>query len=299
MVMTLQNQTRSVLLVALGLNLLILGVKTAVGILSGSLSILADALHSLTDVGSNFIALAAVAVASPDPDHDHPYGHQKFETLGAIGIVAFLLFACVEILQMAVERVTGGAPPVISHWTLGSLVCVLAGNIFITWYERREGERLNSDLLLADAEHTLSDVWVTVLVLVGMVAVHYGWAWADLVLCVPVAFFILQSARSILLRNVPLLVDQAALKPSEVSEVVLAEGLVVGCHDIATRGQVGKQLFIELHITVAPEMSVQQAHDLTERLEARLVAQFGPARITTHVEPTTVLRDPNHTYNLR
>jgi cation diffusion facilitator family transporter len=292
------KQVRWVLWVTLGLNILVMLVKAFLGFSAGSLSLLADALHSFTDSGSNVLGLTAMAMASPSPDADHPYGHQKFETLGTIGVVSFLCFACYEIVRMAVERLAGGTPPKLTAGTFIGLGLVFAVNVFTAWYEHREGHRLGSEFLIADAAHTQSDIWVTILVATGLTGVWLGVPWLDIALCFPVAALVLKSAWDILQRNVPLLVDEAALDYREVAQVVMQEPGVVDCHDVATRGQRGKRLFIELHITVAPQMSVAEAHTLTERLEERLHREFGSARITTHVEPSTVLKDVNHEYHL-
>ena len=292
------KQVRWVLLVTLGLNILVMLVKAFLGFSAGSLSLLADALHSFTDSGSNILGLTALAMASPSPDADHPYGHQKFETLGTIGVVGFLCFACYEIVRMAVERLAGGTPPTVTVGTFIGLGLVFAVNVFTAWYEHREGNRLGSEFLIADAAQTRSDIWVTLLVASGLIGVWLGVPWLDVALCFPVAVLVLKSAWDILQRNVPLLVDEAALDYRDVIQAVIQEPGVVDCHDVATRGQKGKRLFIELHITVAPQMSVAEAHTLTERLEERLQKTFGLARITTHVEPSTVLKDANHEYHL-
>ncbi len=292
------KQVRWVLLVTLALNVLVMLVKAFLGFSAGSLSLLADALHSFTDSGSNILGLTALAMASPSPDADHPYGHQKFETLGTIGVVGFLCFACYEIVRMAVERLAGGTPPTVTVGTLLGLGLVFAVNVFTAWYEHREGNRLGSEFLIADAAHTRSDIWVTILVASGLIGVWLGVPWLDVALCFPVAVLVLKSAWDILQRNVPLLVDEAALDYRDVIQAVIQEPGVVDCHDVATRGQKGKRLFIELHITVAPQMTVAEAHSLTERLEERLQREFGSARITTHVEPSTVLKDANHEYHL-
>ncbi len=105
MVVDNRAEVRKVLLITLFLNLLIMVLKAAVGWLTGSLSLLADALHSVTDSANNILGLIASRFSSPQPDRDHPYGHQKFEAVGALGIAAFLGIACFEILQGAIERI--------------------------------------------------------------------------------------------------------------------------------------------------------------------------------------------------
>lgn len=208
-----RSQIRFVLLLTLGLNLFVTGLKTVVGIWTGSLSLQADALHSFTDAASNVLGLVANQWANPHPDRDHPYGHQKFEALGALGIAAFLGMACFEILQSAIERIWHGSDDLtISSTELWLLLLVLGINIFVTLYERHMGQKLGSPVPLADAQHTLSDVWVTFAVLGGLIGIWWlEWQWLDLVLAFPVALLVFWSAWRVLKTNIPWLVDQVAI----------------------------------------------------------------------------------------
>src|ERR687885_2551595 len=107
-----RSEVRKVLVITLLLNLFVMGLKAVVGFLTGSLSLQADALHSVTDSANNVLGLIASRFSSPLPDRDHPYGHQKFEAVGALGIAAFLGVACFEIVQSAIERLLGTSKPV-------------------------------------------------------------------------------------------------------------------------------------------------------------------------------------------
>src|SRR6476469_3701707 len=138
MVIDNRSQVRRVLIITLLLNLFVMALKAVVGSSTGSLSLLADALHSVTDSANNILGLITSRFSSPTPDRDHPYGHQKFEAVGALGIAAFLGIACFEILQGAVEKILKGGEPVkISPPELWLLLLVLGINIFIAFYERR------------------------------------------------------------------------------------------------------------------------------------------------------------------
>ena len=174
MTMTLDNRSavRKVLLITLLLNLFVMGLKAVLGWSTGSLSLIADALHSVTDSANNILGLITSRFSSPIPDRDHPYGHQKFEAVGALGIAAFLGIACFEILQGAIEGILQGGKPVkISASELWLLLIVLGVNIFVAFYERSVGRRVGSAILIADAKHTMSDVWVTITVLAGLIGV--------------------------------------------------------------------------------------------------------------------------------
>jgi cation diffusion facilitator family transporter len=291
--MTLDNRStvRKVLIITLLLNLFVMALKAVVGSSTGSLSLLADALHSVTDSANNILGLITSRFSSPAPDRDHPYGHQKFEAVGALGIAAFLGIACFEILQGAVERILKGSGPVkISPPELWLLLLVLGINIFIAFYERREGQRVGSPILIADATHTMSDVWVTIAVLLGLIGVWQGIQWLDIVLSFPVALLVFWSGWSVLKENLPWLVDEMAIAPEAIHAIVIQVPGVINCHDIASRGVVGRQVFIEMHLIVDAN-DVETAHRITEEVESQLEAKFRPVRIMIHVEPPAYRSD--------
>jgi len=221
------------------------------------------------------------------PDREHPYGHQKFEAIGALGIAAFLGIACFEIVRGAAGRALGGEPAHvrIDGVQLGILLLVLAVNIFVAVYERRVGVRLNSPILRADANHTLSDIWVTLSVLGGLAGIWlWNLQWLDLALAAPVAVMVLWTGWVVVRQNLPWLLDATAVAPEAVRTAAMAVPGVLDCHAITSRGVVGRQVFIEMHlVTDAPD--VENAHRITEEIERRLNERYGPAQITIHVEP--------------
>jgi cation diffusion facilitator family transporter len=280
-----RGQVRWVLVITLVLNLVVVVLKSGVGWWTGSLSLLADALHSVTDSANNVLGLVTNQLASPQPDRDHPYGHQKYEAVGALGIAAFLGIACFEILKGAVERIlTAGQPVTMSATALWIMLGVLGINIFVAFYERGVGLRLGSKILIADAQHTMSDVWITISVLAGLIGVWLGVQWLDVAIAFPVALLVFRSGWKVLRDNLPWLVDEMAIAPEAIHTTVMQVPGVVNCHDIASRGLLGRQVFIDMHLIVEPQ-DVAAAHRVTEQVEAALEAKYGPARITIHIEP--------------
>lgn len=287
-----RREVRKVLIITLFLNILVMVIKVVVGTITGSLSLIADALHSVTDSANNILGLITNHFASPEPDREHPYGHLKFDGLGALGIAVFLGIACFEILSSAITRLFKPVETVeVTAVSLAILLIVLAINIFVTIYEKRVGERLGSSILIADARHTLSDVWVTILVIVGLAGVWIGnlmnlpiLNWLDVVLSFPVAFMVFKSAGEVLKENLPWLVDEVAIAPETIYDLTMAVPGVINCHDIASRGLVGRQVFIEMHIVVDAQ-DVATAHQITEDIELKLQEKFYPARISIHIEP--------------
>jgi len=278
---------RRVLLITLLLNLFVMVIKVVVGFMSGSLSLLADALHSVTDSANNILGLITSWLSSPYPDRDHPYGHHKFEAIGALGIAAFLGIACFEILQSALERILQANSPEVnvSSVELWLMLGVLGINIFVAFYERRVGLRIGSPILVADAYHTMSDIWVTISVIAGLVGIWLvGWQWLDIVLAFPVAILVFWSGWKVLKENVPWLVDEIAIAPEAINEAVMQVPGVINCHAISSRGVVGRQVFIEMHLIV-DAIDVETAHQITEFVEAKLEERYAPVRTTIHVEP--------------
>ncbi len=280
-----RRTVRRVLLITLFLNLTVVGLKGMVGWWTGSLSLIADALHSVTDSANNVLGLATNQLANPSPDRDHPYGHQKFEAVGALGIAAFLGIACFEILKSTLDRIVNGGTPVqMTQIALWIMLGVLGINIFVAFYERRVGLRLTSKILIADAKHTMSDVWITIAVLGGLIGVWKGVQWLDIVLAFPVALLVFKSGWEVLRENLPWLVDEMAIAPEAIHQQVMQVPGVLNCHDIASRGLLGRQVFIDMHLVVEPT-DVEKAHAVTEAVEKRLEHLYGPARITIHIEP--------------
>jgi cation diffusion facilitator family transporter len=171
------------------------------------------------------------------------------------------------------------------------LLIVLGINLFVTYYERSVGKRVGSSILIADAQHTMSDVWVTITVLAGLIAVWQGSAlhlpqlqWLDVILSFPVALLVFRSGWNVLKDNLPWLVDEMAIAPEAIQEVAMQVPGVINCHDIASRGLLGRQVFIEMHMIVAAK-DVETAHQITEDVENLLEERFNPVRVLIHVEP--------------
>ena len=285
-------QVRQVLWITLLLNLFVMTLKTILGMLTGSLSLQADALHSVTDSANNVLGLVANRFSSPHPDREHPYGHQKFEGLGALAISTFLGVVCFEIFKSAIARIFIESKNVtISPLELSLLLIVLVVNIFVATYESRVGKRINSPILIADAKHTMSDIWVTLLVIGGLVGIWQAevWnipqlQWLDVLLAFPVGLLVFRSGWEILQDNLPWLVDEIAIAPEAIHTIVMEVPGVINCHDIASRGVIGRQVFVEMHLIV-DAIDVETAHKITEEVEYQLEIKYSPIRVSIHIEP--------------
>jgi cation diffusion facilitator family transporter len=281
-----RRRVRRILFWIFWANLLLVGVKIGVGWAIGSLSVLGDAAHSGTDALNNLIALAAIYFAAAPPDEDHPYGHGKFETLGALVIAGFLSITCFELLKSATVRLIRGIePPHPNNIAIAILAATMFLNVGIAYYERRRGKELRSELLLADARHTQADVWVTLSVLAGLGLVRLGWGQADAVLAVIVAFVIADSGYQILRRSIPVLVDQRAVDAERVYEIASAVDGVESVSSIRSRGRPGEG-YAELTVRVQPATQVRQAHAIADEVERRVAEGLRLKDVIVHVEPS-------------
>jgi cation diffusion facilitator family transporter len=279
---------RRVLLLTLALNVAVVIGKLIAGLLAGSLSVISDAVHSSVDSINNLVGLAVMRFATQEPDDEHPYGHEKFETLAAFAIAGFLFVTCYQIALSAIQRLfTSDAPaPEISALTLGAMIATIIVNIIVTVYERREGRRLQSEFLIADATHTRSDVVVSCSILIGLLFVRLGYVWLDPLLALGVAVVIAWSGYQIFKATVPVLVDAAPVPAERIAHLVESVPGVHSVHDIRSRGR-SNGMFVEMHLHVSPEIEHDHiaSHSVTEEIERKLERELGAVTVTIHVEP--------------
>lgn len=277
---------RATLLAILVANAVVVAVKLVIGIRTGTLAVLGAALESSLDMLNNVMGILLVSLAAQAPDDDHPYGHDKFETLGAIGIVGFLSISCFELLREGVHKLLRhGAPrdaTTAEIWLLGATVVV---NLFVVWYERRRGRALQSAFLMADAAHTVSDVYVTGLAVLSLVLTRFGFPRLDAALAIVVALIIAWTGYRILRETVPILVDQRGADPDDLRRRIVAVDGVRIVRAVRSRLTTSGTLFAEVTIGVDEAMSVADAHRLADAVESRIAAAYGVAEVTVHVEP--------------
>ena len=267
------------------LNLAVAGAKIAFGFWSGAVSITSDGFHSLTDSGSNVLALVAMRVAGRPADRTHPYGHRKFETLAAWGIFTLLLLVIVEVVQTAVARLSSAHVPSVTALSFGVMAATLVVNVLVVRYEGRAGRRLGSEILKADAHHTRSDVLTSLAVIAALAGVRVGWTALDPLAALLVAVFIGHAAFQIARDASDILADHMVLDTADIQRVVAEVPEVVGCHQIRTRGS-ADHTFLDLHVWFAPATPLAEAHRLSHVVKDRLRATFPAlADVIIHIEP--------------
>ena len=280
------TRVRRALMVVLVLNALSAALKVSVGARTGALTVLGAALESVLDMMSNGVAILAVSVAARAPDDDHPYGHEKFETLGTLGIVCFLSITCFELLRQSVGELMAGQVMPRATATDGLLlIASLAVNFSVVFYERRQARALSSTLLLADAAHTAGDILVTALAIASLVLSRLGYLYADAALGLLVALIIAWSGYQILRHSIPILVDARAVDAERLAEIVRTIPGVMGVRAARSRRTASDHLFAEVTILVDGSTSVTDAHDFTDEVERAIARELGTAEAIVHVEP--------------
>ncbi len=279
------TEVSKVLYRVLWLNLAVALAKIVLGYTSGTISILSDGFHSLTDSASNVVALVGISVARQPPDEDHPYGHRKYETMASIGILVFLVVVLIQVLTASVNRLLHGGSPRVFPEGIALMSVTLAVNVAVMVYERRQGVRLQSEILRADAQHTRSDVLTSVAVLGALVGVWFGYPLLDPLAAVLVAGFIGHACWGIAHEASRILSDQIVIAEADVRAVLHGVPEVLGCEKIRTRGA-EDHVFLDLHLWLAPETPLKEAHDTSHVAKDRLMARFPQlADVVIHIEP--------------
>jgi cation diffusion facilitator family transporter len=276
---------RRVLQITLLANLLVVAAKIVAGLLAHSLSVLADAAHSSVDALNNVMALIVTRLAAKEPDAEHPYGHAKFETLGALVIVGLLSITVYQLVRSAIERLlVGGAQAEATPLALGVMLVSAVVNLLVTRYEQREGQRLRSDILQADAAHTRSDVYSSLAVVGALGLVRLGFPQFDAIVTFLVAIVIARAGWRILQTTVPILVDERATSEEAIARIARSAAGVRNCFSVRSRGRAG-EVFAELTITVDRALNVEEAHRIADEVERAVAAALDAREVVVHVEP--------------
>jgi len=280
------KRIRFVLWVILALNLGVALAKLVWGYASGSAAMQADGFHSLFDGTSNVVGLVGMAVAARPADRDHPYGHGKFETYASAAIAGMLVFAAYRIGSTAIVQLSGGAePPRVDAVSFAVMVGTLVVNVVITTWERRVGRELGSEILVADASHTRSDILVSLGVIASLILVKAGVPGADPVVALLVSAAIVHTAWGVFRQASATLSDSARISTDAICEVVLEVAGVLGCHHIRTRGSEAA-VYVDLHVQVDETRTVADGHRIAEDVERAIGAAFPQvADVIAHLEP--------------
>jgi cation diffusion facilitator family transporter len=279
---------RRVTLVCAGLNLLLAGMKLLLGFVGQSQALIADGIHSLSDLASDAMVLIAIRFASDEADEEHPYGHARFETVATVTLSLLLALVAVGIVVDAVERITH--PELLSQPGFlalsGAAVSILV-NEWMFWYSVRAAERVKSDLMRANAWHHRSDAVSSIIVLIGIAGSMAGYPALDALGAIGVSLLIGKIAWSLGWAGIKELVDTGAT-PEQLEKITATIGKVEGVeafHDLKTR-RMGQALLVEVHVLVDSQVTVSEGHMIGDRVHATLLHDCEYiSEVLIHVDP--------------
>lgn len=295
MIAVVAQQTRDLskwALLSIVASIVVIALKVAAWQLTGSVGLLSDAAESVVNLVAAVVAFFALRIAAKPADDDHNFGHVKSEYFSAVIEGVMIVVAAIVIIAVAVERLIN--PRELESVGIGLAVSVVASivNAAVAWQLIRVGRRFRSLTLEADGKHLMTDVWTTAGVIAGVALVALtGWIVLDPVIAIVVAINIVFVGYRLIKRSMMGLMDAAIpeeerAKVDAVLDSFRTDG--VDFHDVRTR-EAGHIRFVQLHMLVPGAWSVQEGHDLLEKVESQLHAQIEDVVPTIHLEP---IEDP-------
>jgi cation diffusion facilitator family transporter len=282
---TYYTTVRRILIIIFVLNIAVASAKGIYGLWTNSLSMTADGLHSFFDSTSNIIGIVGIAIASRPADKEHPYGHSKFETFASLAIAVLLFATCFQILSVSINRFLNPSVPEITTLSFAIMGATLAINIGISAYEYIIGKRLGSSILIADSMHTRSDIYASIAVILGFVAVRMGYPLADPIIAVLITGLIVLTGLEIIKDSSAVLLDKALIEESVIRRLVESVDGVCNCHRVRTRGALG-EMYVDLHVGVDSSLSIEEAHKVGIEVENKIKSSIeGVKDVVVHMEP--------------
>ena len=269
--------------------------KLIIGLLIGSVSVLSEAIHSAVDLAASLVAYFAVRTSEKPADQEHAFGHGKYENLSGT-IEAILIFlAAGWIMYEAVRKLIKTAPLDNPGWGIIVMLVSSVVNIIVSRMLFKVGDKTDSIALKADAWHLMTDVYTSAGVMLGLAVIWLGekiWPathlhWIDPFAAIMVAILIVKAAWHLTQESVSDLLDQSLPKEEEdwiAQRIMGTSPRVISFHHLRSRKS-GATRFIEFHITVDPEMTVGQSHDLNDDLVAEIKTRFSNSKVMIHIEP--------------
>lgn len=279
------KKIRNILILVLVSNWLIAFLKIIFGFWIKSSSMTSDGYHSISDGASNIIGLAAIAIAKKPQDKSHPYGHKKYETFLSILIAVILFIISFHIMHDNIGGLRNPIRPQVNIYSFIVMIFTMIINTLVMSYEYRWGRTLKSDILISDSYHTLSDVLVSFSVIAALIGAKMGYPVIDPVCSLFISLFIAYSGFRILFSTSKVLCDTAVVDTKKIEKIAKGIEGVVECHNIRTRGR-EDDIHIDLHILVRPNMHINQADKLSDRIEEAIKSRVkGVSDVVVHMEP--------------
>jgi cation diffusion facilitator family transporter len=273
--------------VSLAYNIVLTLLKVAAAVVTGSVSLLSEAVHSATDVVASLIAFLSVRAAAAPPDEDHPYGHGKIESLAGFGESILLLLIVLYVVFEAVQRLLNGSEVQaldVGIWVMGfSTLSSFAVGRFVS----RVGRETGSMALCSNGQHLMIDFWTSLGVLVALTTTKLtGWREADSVFAIGLGAWLAFGAWRLIHEAYHQLIDRRITDEelARIHSVLRADPDLISYHRLRTRHS-GNLHYVDVHVVVPREWSVVQAHDLADHLEKQIAEAVPPAQVVIHVDP--------------
>lgn len=267
-------------------NLLLFAGKITAGIISGSISITADAMNNLSDASSNIISFFGFRLASRPADKEHPYGHGRYEYLSALMVAVLILVIGVELLKSSIEKIINPSPVAFSPVLLVILAVSVAVKLWMTLFNRKIGKLINSKTLLATAADSRNDAVATIAVLAGALVSHFLKIDLDGYMGLLVAAFILFSGFNMVRDTLNPLLGTAP-NPELVEKIrnkILSYDGVLGTHDLIVHDYGPGRQFASVHVEMAAEADVLVSHDILDNIEQDFMREDG-LHMIAHLDP--------------
>jgi cation diffusion facilitator family transporter len=278
-------QIKRILIAILGLNWAVALAKIIYGLYTHCNSMAADGFHSLSDGTSNIIGLIGIHIASKPRDINHPYGHKKYETLFTLVIAGLLLTISMNLISKGISRFFDPVTPKIDIISFLVMLLTLAVNLAVMNYEYNKGKLLQSDILISDSLHTKADIFISLSVIITLIAIKLGYPILDPIVTVVIALFIIFTAFKIIKDSAHVLCDTVVADTQRISDVVLGIKGVRACHKIRTRGR-PDDINLDLHVQVSPDMHIDKAHELSYAIEETIKREIPQITdVVVHMEP--------------
>ncbi|MBU2572043.1 cation diffusion facilitator family transporter [Methylotuvimicrobium sp. KM2] len=274
--------------VAAWTNLALSVLKIGFGILGQSAALIADGVHSLSDLASDLLVIAAIKLGAREADFDHPYGHRRYETIATVALGVGLIIVAGGIAYDALERVRQPERLLIPEFEAMAIAALsVLTNEWLYQYTKRIAKQTRSKLLLANAWHHRSDAISSIVVIIGVAGVWVGYEYADAVAAAIVALMVAKIGLSLVIQSVKELVDTSLPESliREIRRVIKTTPGVRGIHLLRTR-QMGEDAYIDAHIVVDARISVSEGHMIGDAVRQNLKAEFDDVvDVLVHVDP--------------
>ena len=272
--------------VGIALNVLLFAGKFFAGTLSGSIAITADAFNNLSDAGSSFVTLLGFQLAGQKPDSDHPFGHGRIEYLSGLAVSMLILLMGFELAKSSLDKILHPAP-VDSSWLVIAILCVsIAVKLYMSFYNRSLGKKLNAPAMLATAADSLSDSVATTAVLIATLVGRFSGLMIDGWCGILVAAFILWSGFNAAKDTIHPLLGTPPTREfvMQIRDIVMAHKSILGIHDLIVHDYGPGRVMISVHAEVSASENVLELHDEIDNVEKELREKLG-CEAVIHMDP--------------